>query len=71
LTELWGTAYEYFNKTAESFNPIERIKMIITMAMSGLHLNARQTKPFNPILGETYEVNFFNLFNFLYFLLLK
>ena len=67
LTELWGTAYEYFNKTSESFNPIERIKMIITMAMSGLHLNARQTKPFNPILGETYEVNFYNLFNFLYF----
>jgi len=56
LTDLWGTAYEYFNKAAESINPIERIKMIIIMAMSGIHMNAKQTKPFNPILGETYEV---------------
>lgn len=57
LTDLWGTAYEYINKASECFNPVERMKIIITMAISGIHLNAKQLKPFNPILGETLEVN--------------
>jgi len=58
LTDIWGTAYEYLNKAAEIGDPVERIKIIITMAISGLHLNTKQTKPFNPILGETYEVKY-------------
>lgn len=60
LTDIWGTAYENLNKAAEITNPVERMKMFITMGISGLHMNARQSKPFNPILGETYEVKIFD-----------
>ena len=60
LMDIWGTGYKYFNQAAEISNPLERMKIIITMAMSGLHMNAKQTKPFNPILGETYEVIYYN-----------
>jgi len=58
LTDIWGTAYEYLNKASEISNTLERIKIIITIAISGLHLNTMQIMPFNSILGETYEVNF-------------
>lgn len=36
-------------------DPLERFKRVITFAVSGMHLCTGQMKPFNPILGETYQ----------------
>jgi hypothetical protein len=55
LTDLWGSGPLYLNKAAKCRDPIERMKMIIAFSISGIHTNIKQLKPFNPILGETYE----------------
>jgi hypothetical protein len=39
-------------------DPVERMKLVITFALSGLHNTCKQKKPFNPILGETYQAVF-------------
>jgi hypothetical protein len=36
-------------------DPLERIKYSICFAMTKFHLSGAQLKPFNPILGETYQ----------------
>jgi hypothetical protein len=56
ITDLWSGGPYYFNKAASCTNPIERMKLITTYAVNGMHMNIKQLKPFNPILGETYEV---------------
>jgi hypothetical protein len=35
----------------ESTDPVERLKLVITTVIAGLHLTCTQAKPFNPILG--------------------
>jgi hypothetical protein len=37
---------------------LERFKQVITFAVSGLYYGTRQLKPFNPVLGETYQGEF-------------
>lgn len=37
-------------------NPLERFKNVVTFAMAGLYNGCKQLKPFNPILGETFQV---------------
>jgi hypothetical protein len=56
ISDNWGTGSKYFNKIANLSNPIERMKNYIAFAISGLHMGIKQLKPFNPILGETYQV---------------
>jgi len=46
---------EFLGKAAKATDPIERMKYVITFAISGLHNTVKQKKPFNPILGETYQ----------------
>jgi len=36
-------------------DPIERLKLVITTSIAGMHLCTGQLKPFNPILGETLQ----------------
>jgi hypothetical protein len=55
ITEIWGAGPIYLNKAKKTNDPIERMKLVITYAVAGLHMNIKQLKPFNPILGETYE----------------
>ena len=31
------------------------MKLVVTMVMSTLYMTVKPSKPFNPILGETYE----------------
>lgn len=50
----WGTGPYFFNKAAKE-NPLERLKSVITFVVSALHINITQLKPFNPVLGETYQ----------------
>ena len=45
-----------FLKTAVFLDdPLERFKNCIAFAVAGMHLCTGQLKPFNPILGETFE----------------
>jgi len=59
LTDLWAFGSLYLPKAASITNdPVERMKYVITFAISGLHLLTTARKPFNPILGETYQAHF-------------
>ena len=42
-------------KAAAAKDPLERLKLVIAFAYSGLCNTCRPRKPFNPILGETYQ----------------
>ena len=54
---VWQNAYcdEYLTKASNANNPIERLKLTTTFALTKLHLTVSQQKPFNPILGETFQ----------------
>lgn len=58
ISDIWGYAYEYLTKAAELSDPLERFKMVIAYGVCALHLITSIAKPFNPILGETYEGRF-------------
>ncbi|XP_069965330.1 oxysterol-binding protein-related protein 1 isoform X2 [Bactrocera oleae] len=48
---------EILNKAANEEDPADRIKLVATFAVSALASNwERVGKPFNPLLGETYEL---------------
>lgn len=47
---------ELLIKAAEAKDPVERMRYIIAFAVSGLSLQVSPRKPFNPILGETFQV---------------
>eukprot|EP00916_Digyalum_oweni_P024646 GHVL01040778.1.p1 GENE.GHVL01040778.1~~GHVL01040778.1.p1 ORF type:complete len:897 (-),score=258.97 GHVL01040778.1:339-3029(-) len=58
LSESWSYSYIYLTKASlETGNDkcVERLKYIICFIISGLHRGIGQLKPFNPILGETFE----------------
>lgn len=56
IIDLWCTGPLYLKKSAlESSSPLERMKYVITFVVSGMHMVASQRKPFNPIIGETFE----------------
>jgi hypothetical protein len=38
-----------------NISPIERMKLIMAFGVSGLYLNAKQLKPFNPLITETFQ----------------
>lgn len=46
---------DFLNKAAETSDPIERLANLATWSVAMLSLTERSGKPFNPILGETYE----------------
>mmetsp|Transcript_29650 Transcript_29650/g.41327 ORF Transcript_29650/g.41327 Transcript_29650/m.41327 type:complete len:378 (-) Transcript_29650:171-1304(-) len=58
MTDHWAFAPLYINKAAMAKDPVERFKWIITFVISGLHNGCRQMKPFNPILGETFQATY-------------
>jgi len=61
LTDLWAYAPRYLPQAAAiKGDPVERMKHVIAFAVSGLHLLTTARKPFNPILGETYQASFSN-----------
>ena len=55
ILDPWRTAPTYLTRAAGVSDPVERMKMVIAFAISGLHLAVTQLKPFNPLLGETLE----------------
>jgi hypothetical protein len=58
MSRAWAFAPTYLAAAARSSDPIERFKLVITFAISGMHLSAQCKKPFNPILGETFEAQY-------------
>ena len=38
-----------------NMSPLDRMKNVISMGISGLYMNARQLKPFNPLICETFQ----------------
>ncbi|KAJ6232620.1 oxysterol-binding protein [Anaeramoeba flamelloides] len=60
LADSFAFAPIYLERAYESINPTERFKNVIIFALSGLHLSLTNCKPFNPVLGETYQCSFSN-----------
>jgi len=58
LCDGWCTAPTFLTKAGRETDPLERFKLVITFAISGLHNTCHLGKPFNPILGETYQAAF-------------
>lgn len=55
MCDLWSTGPIFLLEAARSEDPIERFKKCITFFISGLHSTVEMRKPFNPIIGETFE----------------
>jgi len=61
LTDIWAYAPRYLTRAADiKGDPVLRLKYVIAFAVSGLHLLTTARKPFNPLLGETYQARFAN-----------
>ena len=45
-------------KAAATTDPVERMKLVIAFSMSSIYLCISQSKPFNPLLGETHQGTF-------------
>lgn len=58
ITDWWAFAPVYLTPGAQKTDPLERFKSVIAFAMSGLYVSVTPFKPFNPILGETYQGEF-------------
>lgn len=58
MTISWSYAPVYLTAAARTTDPLERFKLVISFVIAGIHLAPAARKPFNPILGETYEARF-------------
>ncbi|KAL0490048.1 oxysterol-binding protein [Acrasis kona] len=55
LTDTWAYYDQYLPIAAKTDDPILRLALVISFGISGLHQTCIAKKPFNPILGETFE----------------
>lgn len=55
LCDLMLYAPTFLNVAYDQNDALERFKYVITYAVAGFHHSIGQLKPFNPILGETYQ----------------
>ncbi|MCQ2821132.1 MAG: oxysterol-binding protein, partial [archaeon] len=61
IPEYWSHYSRYVHPSADSsMTPLERMKNISVFTLSGLMLSNQQLKPFNPIIGETYQAEIQN-----------
>jgi hypothetical protein len=59
LTDNWVLAEAYLLKAARmSSDPVGRFTTVIGFVLGGLHATCKAKKPFNPILGETYQAEY-------------
>lgn len=58
IPDAWAFAPVFLSRAALAADPLERFKQCITFFISGLHRATTQRKPFNPILGETFQATF-------------
>lgn len=55
LSDGWAYLPSAFDAASHEADPVTRLKLVAAGVLAGLHLKCEQAKPFNPILGETYE----------------
>jgi hypothetical protein len=55
LADGWAFLPSAIDLASREADPVRRLKLVATGVLAGLHLKCEQAKPFNPILGETYE----------------
>lgn len=58
VADGWNYAPTLLKKAALNSDPLERMKYVIAFVSGGFHFCIGQLKPFNPILGETYEATY-------------
>lgn len=58
LVDGWWHAPDLLTKAALSDDPLFRLQCITAFAISGFKHTVKQWKPFNPILGETFQAEF-------------
>ena len=58
LVDRFSFATNFLTKAGEQRDPVERLKYTMAFAISGLYLGTKQEKPFNPLLGETFQGHF-------------
>jgi len=58
ITDSWCLAPILLTRAAKEKDPLERLRLVIAFALGGLHNTCKQAKPFNPILGETFQGTF-------------
>jgi hypothetical protein len=54
-TDWWSYAPILLKKAGLNKDKVEAFKNVVTFVLSALFISAGQMKPFNPLLGETYE----------------
>ena len=55
VTDWWSYFPNYLGRAAKLNNVAERFKLVVAACIGGMHMGISQWKPFNPILGETYQ----------------
>jgi len=55
ICDIWSTGPIYLKKAISSTTTFDKMKWVIAFVVSGSHLSVDMRKPFNPILGETFE----------------
>ena len=55
--ESFGLFPYFLKKAAKEINPVERMKWIAALRIASMNIGVQMKKPFNPILGETYQGN--------------
>jgi Oxysterol-binding protein len=55
MIDRFSFATKYLKEASMLSNPIDRMKYVMAFAVSGLYLGTKQEKPFNPLLGETFQ----------------
>ena len=60
ITDYWSFAPQFLHKAYLSDNPVERMKYVMAFAISGFYIPTKQLKPFNPLIGETFQGEFEN-----------
>jgi len=58
IPDAWAYGPIYLSRAATCLDPLERLKWTMTFVLAGLHRGTTQRKPFNPILGETYQASY-------------
>ncbi|ETV94450.1 hypothetical protein H310_11779 [Aphanomyces invadans] len=58
IPDAWAYAPTLLAKAAHATEPLDRLQHVMAFVVAGLHFCVGQSKPFNPILGETYQSTF-------------
>jgi len=58
VCDNWAFYHEFLYKAAQEKDHVKRMALVIAFSMSGLHQTGTCLKPFNPILGETYQAQY-------------